>query len=69
LTGESHSDATGADASVLANDPTFTSCLGNYYMEIPGKKAPVSDSENRLICVPPSSSGDVLEPDDKHKTV
>ena len=29
LTGESHSDATDADASVLASDPTFTSCLGN----------------------------------------
>jgi hypothetical protein len=28
-----------------------------------------SDSEKRLICVPPSSNGDVLEPDDKHKTV
>ena len=27
LTGESHSDATDADASVLANDPTFTSWL------------------------------------------
>jgi hypothetical protein len=30
LTGESHSDATDADASVLANDPTFTSCLSNH---------------------------------------
>jgi hypothetical protein len=28
LTGESHSDTTDADASVL--DPTFTSCLGNH---------------------------------------
>jgi thioredoxin reductase len=28
LTGASRSDATDADASVLANDPTFTSCLG-----------------------------------------
>ena len=27
LTGESRSDATDADASVLANDPTFTSWL------------------------------------------
>jgi class 3 adenylate cyclase len=34
LTGESHSDATDADASVLANDPTFTSCLGSYCMEL-----------------------------------
>jgi hypothetical protein len=30
LTGESHADATDADASVLANDPTFTSCLGSH---------------------------------------
>jgi hypothetical protein len=30
LTGESPSDATDADAYVLANDPTFTSCLGNH---------------------------------------
>jgi hypothetical protein len=29
LTGESRSDATDADRSVLANDPTFTSCLVN----------------------------------------
>jgi hypothetical protein len=35
LTGESHSDATDADASVLANDPTPTSCLGNHYGETP----------------------------------
>jgi hypothetical protein len=28
LTGESHADATDADRPVLANDPTFTSCLG-----------------------------------------
>jgi hypothetical protein len=27
LTGGSRSDATNADRSVLANDPTFTSCL------------------------------------------
>jgi hypothetical protein len=33
LTGESHSDTTYADASVL--DPTFTSCLGRYYMRLP----------------------------------
>ncbi|MGO9227552.1 hypothetical protein, partial [Mycobacterium sp.] len=30
LTGESHADATDADRSVLANDPTFTSCLENH---------------------------------------
>ena len=30
LTGESHSDTTDADASVLANDPPSTSCLGSH---------------------------------------
>ena len=30
VTGESYSDATGADASVVANGPTFTSCLDNH---------------------------------------
>jgi hypothetical protein len=31
LTGEARSDATDADRSVLANDPTFTSCLISHY--------------------------------------
>ena len=39
LTGESRSDATDADASVL--DPTFTSCLGN-----PQRKTPIATIGN-----------------------
>jgi hypothetical protein len=31
LTGESRSDATDSDRSVLANDPTFTSLLQSQY--------------------------------------
>jgi hypothetical protein len=37
LTGESHSDTTDADASVL--DPTFTSCLGYHQEELLGHTA------------------------------
>jgi hypothetical protein len=30
VTGESDADATDAESSVLANDPTFTSCLRDH---------------------------------------
>ena len=36
LTGESHSDATDSETSVLANNPLFMSCLSNHQVEIPG---------------------------------
>jgi hypothetical protein len=34
LRGESRSDATDADASVLVNDPATTSCPDDYYEEL-----------------------------------